>query len=38
MMTAVEETSKAAQKMENTKAEMENEAARVIAMNPTDTE
>ena len=38
MMTAVEETSKAAQTMENTKTEMTNEAARVVAMNPIDGE
>lgn len=38
MMTAVEETSKAAQTMENTKTEMENEAARVVAMNPIESE
>ena len=38
MMTAVEETSKVAQTMENTKAEMENEAARVVAMNPIESE
>ena len=38
MMTAVEETSKAAQTMENTKTEMTNEAARVVAMNPIESE
>lgn len=38
MMTAVEETSKAAQTMENTKTEMENESARVVAMNPIESE
>lgn len=38
MMTAVEETSKAAQTMENTKTEMANEAARVVAMNPIESE
>lgn len=38
MMTAVEETSKATQTVENTKAEMENEAARVVAMNPIESE
>ena len=38
MMTAVEETSKVAQTMENTKAEMENESARVVAMNPIESE
>lgn len=38
MMTAVEETSKAAQTMENTKIEMTNEAARVVAMNPIESE
>lgn len=38
MMTAVEETSKATQTAENTKAEMENEAARVVAMNPIESE
>lgn len=38
MMTAVEETSKAAQTMENTKTEMANEAARVVAMNHIESE
>ena len=38
MMTAVEETSKATQTAENTNAEMENEAARVVAMNPIESE
>ena len=38
MMTAVEETSKAAQTMENTKTEMTNEAATVVAMNPIESE
>lgn len=38
MMTAIEETSKATQTVENTKAEMENEAARVVAMNPIESE
>lgn len=38
MMTAVEETSKAAQTTENTKTEMANEAARVVAMNPIESE
>lgn len=38
MMTAIEETSKATQTVENTKAEMENEAARVVAMNHIESE
>ncbi len=38
MMTAIEETSKAEKIAERTKAEMENKAARVVAMNPIESE
>ena len=38
MMTAIEQTAKAEQIAEQTKTEMENEAARVVAMNPIDGE
>ena len=38
MMTAIEETSKAEKIAEQTKAEMENKAARVVAMNPIESE
>lgn len=38
MMTAVEQTAKAQKVVEETKAEMESEAARVVAMNPIESE
>ena len=38
MMTAIEQTAKAEQIAEQTKTEMESEAARVVAMNPIDGE
>jgi len=38
MMTAVEQTAKAQKVAEETKAEMESEAARVVAMNPIESE
>ena len=38
MMTAIEQTAKAEQIAEQTKTEMESEAARVVAMNPIESE